>query len=442
MTVGEVRVPFARLIVAAAAALAGVVILLLARGFNFYFDEWDFILATPDATWTTYLQPHNEHLVLIPKLIYASLLSAVGLGTYMPYMAVLLVLHGLNVLLVFELVRRRSGDLVGFGAAALLLLLGAGWENLLWAFQVAFVGAVTCGLAALLILERPRSTAVLCGATALTAAALLFSGVGIFFAIAVAVRLAVEPERRRDLAWLVPVAAAFLAWYLVFGHQGVPTSPPPTPRNLLIAPIYALWGMGAAAAGLFGESGWWVTVSLILAVGAVAFSWWRSRPDAVSIAVAAGLVSFYLVTGLGRAQFGYDQSGAGRYVYEGAVFWVLLLSDAARGLPWRGTWRPALVACIFLATFNSAALLVEYAAAKTAQMQRENADLQALDSVRNDPCLAPGGSPDPLVMPQLTRPALYYRAVDMYGDPAPSGPVTDSTDYARARTNLERSDCR
>ena len=441
MTVGEVRVPFARLFVAAAAVLGGLAILLLARGFNFYFDEWDFVLATPDASSTTYLQPHNEHLVLLPRLIYAALLNALGLGSYMPYMAVLLVLHGLNVWLVFELVRRRNGDLVGFGAAALLLLLGAGWENLLWAFQVTFVGAVTCGLAALLVIGRPRSAMALAGATALTAASLLFSGIGIFFAIAVAVRLAVEPGRRQDLAWLLPLAALFLLWYVVAGQHGVATNPPPTPRNLLIAPIYALWGMGAAAAGLFGESGWWVPVSLALAIAAVSFSWWRRRPDAFAVAVAAGLVSFYLVTGLGRGQFGYDQSGAGRYVYEGAVFWVLLLSDAARGLPWRGTWRPALVACIFLATFNSAALLVEYAAAKTTQMQRENADLQALEGVRNDPCLAAGGSPDPLVMPQVTRPALYYRAVDRYGDPAPRGPVTDTADYARARTNLERPDC-
>jgi len=69
---------------------------------------------------------------------------------------------------------------------------------------------------------------------------------------------------------------------------------------------------------------------------------------AVPIGIAAALVAFYVVLGLNRGQIGYQQSGAGRYVYEGAVFWLLLLADAARGLPWRGTWRPALIACLFL----------------------------------------------------------------------------------------------
>ncbi len=156
----------------------------------------------------------------------------------------------------------------------------------------------------------------------------------------------------------------------------------------------------------------------------------------------AALISFYAVTGLSRAQFGYEQSASGRYVYEGAVFWLLLLGDAARGLPWRGTWRPALVACLFLACFNSGALLFEFAAGKTVQMQREAADLQALNAARGDPCLGPDAAVDPFVMPSVTRPALYYRAVDRYGNPAPHGPVTDAADYAQARTNLDRAGCK
>ena len=75
MIVGEARIRGARLIVAATAAVVPVVILLLARNFNFYFDEWDFILKAPDWSWLSFLQPHNEHPVVIPKLIYAALLS-------------------------------------------------------------------------------------------------------------------------------------------------------------------------------------------------------------------------------------------------------------------------------------------------------------------------------------------------------------------------------
>ena len=442
MTVASARIPAGRAIVAALALVACGAILLLTRSYNFYFDEWDFILAAPDWTWLSYLQPHNEHPAIIPRLIYAVLLNTAGLRTYMPSMAVLLLLHAVNVVLVFELVRRRSGDVVGFGAASLLLLLGAGWENLLWAFQITFVGSVACGLGALLALEQPSTKRSLAAVGALTTASLMFSGIGLFFLVAAAVHLAAQKARRRDLLWLVPTAVAVVVWYVTIGRSGAPANPPPTVHNLLVAPLYVVWGLGQAAAGLIGEGGWWGPPALLAAVAVVAWDWWRRRPDAFALAVAAALLSMYAVTGLTRAQFGYEQSGAGRYVYEGALFWVLLLSDAARRLPWRGTWRPALMACVFLVCFNSAALLFEFGTAKAAQMQREGADLQALDAARGDPCLIPAGSPDALVMAQLNSPRLYYRAVDRYGDPAPPLPVTDRAAYAAALATLQRSGCR
>ncbi len=440
MTAGSVRIPVARLVVAVVAAVVCLVILFATHGYNFYFDEWDYILAAPDWTWTSYLQPHNEHPSMIPRLIYAALLNTVGLRSYVPSMAVLLFLHAVNVVLLFELVRRRSGDAVAMGAAALLLVLGAGWENLLWAFQMAFVGSVTCGLGALLVLEGPRSRARLAAAVGLTTASVMFSGIGLFFLAAAAVRLGASRDRRRDVLWLGPPVLAIVAWYLAYGRGGAPQNPPPTLHNVVLLPGYLLWGAGEAAAGVIGEGGWWGPPALLAAVAIVAWTWWRKRPDGLALGAAAGLVSMYLVTGLARAQFGYDQSGAGRYVYEGAIFWILLLSDAARDLPWRGTWRPALAACLFLVCFNSAALLFEFGAAKAVQMQREGADLQALDAARNDPCLKPGASPDLLVTAQISA-QLYYRAVDRYGDPAPPLPVTDGADYRSALANLVRPGC-
>jgi hypothetical protein len=173
-----------------------------------------------------------------------------------------------------------------------------------------------------------------------------------------------------------------------------------------------------------------------VAIGVLALAWRRRRPDPLAIGVAVGLVAFYLVTGLSRAQLGYQQSGAGRYVYVGAVFWLILLADTARSLPWRGTWRPAMVACLFLACFSSAALLFSFAVAKTVQMEREVADLYALAAERSDPCLNPNGAVDLLVMPQVTSPALYYRATDVYGDPTLGMPLRDNASFAAAIGNL------
>jgi hypothetical protein len=305
-----------------------------------------------------------------------------------------------------------------------------------------FLGSVAFGLLALLVLERPRTAASMPAVATLVLLSIMCSGIGLFFLVAAAVHLAAVRERRRDLVWLAPIAVAVLVWYLTFGRTGAQVNPPPGPLNILRLPVYVAWGLGASIAGLVGLGGWWGPPALVLGAAVLAWSWWRRPPDAYALSVLAALISFYAVTGLSRAQFGYEQSASGRYVYEGSVFWLLLLGDAARALPWRGTWRPALVACLFLACFNSGALLFEFAAGKTVQMQREAADLQALNAVRGDPCLGPDAAVDLLVMPQVTRPALYYRAVDRYGNPAPAGPVTDQADFTRARTHLERAGCR
>jgi hypothetical protein len=438
----EVRIPHDRVIVVIASLAASATILWLARSFTFYYDEWTFIIGAPDWTWATFLQPHNVHPVMLTRAIYAALLATVGLHSYLPYMAVLLALHATSVVLLFEVVRRRAGDLVGLGAAALLIVLGAGWEDLLWAFQIQFIGSVACGLGMLLALQgQPRRRNRFLAAALLTAS-LMFSGVGLFFGVAAAVQLAATPGRRRDLVWFAPVAVALGAWFLAFGRSAAPITPPSL-ADIAALPLYVIWGLGASAGGLIGVGGFAGLAVLALAGLAVAVGWRRAgKVDAFGLGIAAGLVTFYAVTGLIRVQIGYQQSGASRYSYPGAVFWLLLLADAARYLPWRGTWRPAVVACLFLACFSSGVLLFTFVIAKTVQMERQVADLQALAAERGDPCLDPNGAVDPFVMPVETSPALYYRAVDRYGDPSSGLPVVDRPDFDQARANLLTAGCK
>jgi hypothetical protein len=440
VTVSEVRVPRARLLVILAALAVSATILLLTRSYTFYFDEWAFILTAPDWSWATLLQPHNEHPVMLTRAIYVVLLSTVGLRSYLPYMAVLLALHAASVVLLFEVVRRRAGELVALCCAALLMVLGAGWEDLLWAFQIQFVGSIACGLGMLLALLGPASRRNVLIAAALLTGSLMFSGVGLFFAVAAAVQLGAS-ARRRDLIWFAPIGVALAAWFVAFGRGGGPGTPLSL-GDIAVLPLYVLWGLGTSVGGLIGVSGWAGLAVLVLAALAVAYVWRRGGVDPFALGIAAGVVSFYAVTGVIRVQFGYQQSDASRYTYVAAVFWLLLLADAARRLPWRGTWRPALVACLFLACFNSGVLLFEFAAAKTIQMQRQVADFEALAAERGDPCLDPNGAVDPLVMPVETSPALYYRAIDKFGDPSAGLPVVDRADFDQARANLQAPSCK
>jgi len=221
MTVARVRVPRARAIVAVAAAVVCVSLLVATHDFRPYFDEWTFITSAPDWSLRSFFEPHNEHPVMLLKAAYWLLLNTAGLRTYIPYMAALLVVHAANVLLVFEIVRRRSGELAGVAAALLLLVLGAGWEDLLWAFQMGWLASIAFGLGALLVLPRRPWLAA-----ALVAVSLMFTAVGLAFAVAACVQLALTPGRRGSVVWFVPVGVALAAWYVAFGRLGAHPSPP------------------------------------------------------------------------------------------------------------------------------------------------------------------------------------------------------------------------
>ena len=435
MAAADVRVPHARWAIALAALIVCAALLYLTRTYTFYFDEWTFITSAPDWALRTYFEPHNEHPVMLLRLVYSILLETAGLRTYLPYMAALLLAHAANVLLLFELVRRRAGDLVAMAAALVMLVLGAGWEDLLWAFQVGWLSSMAFGLGAVLALERRPALAA-----ALMTVSLSFAGTGVVFAVAIAVQLLLTPGRRRDLLWFAAPALALGAWYLAFGRFGEHPNPQPTAANILIDPLYALWGLSQGVAGIVGAAGWIGYPLLAVAAVVVTWHWRRGGLDPFSAGIAAGLLAFFLVAGLTRAQLGWQQSGASRYVYVAALMWLVLLGDAARLLPWRGTWRPAIAACIFLVCFNGAVLLFVYASAKTLQMQRATADLQALAAMRDDPCLDPAGHADVLIMPGITPPA-YYRAVDRYGDPVAGKPVRDQADFEAARSRLRRTNC-
>lgn len=441
MTAADVRIPYARAIVAGAAFIACTALFWLSRSYTFYFDEWTFIITAPDWTIATIFQPHNEHPSIPFRVIYWVLLNTVGLRTYAPYMGIVLLFHLVDVTLLFELIRRRAGELVALACALLLLLLGAGWEDIVWAFQLAWLASVGLGLGALLLLQGQRTPVRIGGVAVLIAGSLSFSGIGVPFAVAAGVLMVATPRRRRDVLWLTPVAGALAVWYLIFGKLGNHPDPQPTAFNLLLDPIYTLWGLGASAAGLVGEGGWWGPPMLVLALLALGVTWTRHRPDPLALGGAAGLVAFYAVAGLTRAQLGYVQAGSARYSYVAATLWLILLADAAQRLPWRGTWRPALVACAFLAIFNSAVLLVAFSTARIVVMERQVAAYHALSAERNDPCLDPKGAVDLLVMPVETEPAPYYRAIDHYGDPAAGRPLKDVASYESGVQRLKRPSC-
>ena len=78
--------------------LLGVALLLLimaGQGQHFFRDDWAFVGAKLDLIPfpARYLMPHNEHWTLLPLLAYRTLRATAGVGSYWPYLGLLLLLH-------------------------------------------------------------------------------------------------------------------------------------------------------------------------------------------------------------------------------------------------------------------------------------------------------------------------------------------------------------
>jgi hypothetical protein len=352
-------------------------------------------------------------------LIWKLLFSVVGLHSHIPYEAVLLVAHIAAVLLLFTLVRRRSGDLPAFAAGLTLLVLGSGGTDIVWAFQIGFVGSVAFGLLAMLLLEGdPHFPTRLLPASGALLASLMCSGVGLAFLAAIAVELALDTSRRRFMLALVAPVAAYAGWSLTFGAAVPPLG------SILSLAGFVVWGVAATGAGVLGYSGTGGVVIPIL-IALVAVHWYRQRKlYGWQVGMGVGLVAWFTLAGLGRAQRGPTEAGDPRYVYPAAVFLLPLLVDAARDLPWRSVWRPALIAGFALAMAGNVAQLWNAAESQSSLTKIETSELQTMAIFRGTPDMALNRSPDKSVMPHVTA-GGYFGAVDQLGSPVPISGVGD-----------------
>lgn len=407
---------------------------------NFYYDEWDFVSQYRPGQPTSIWLPHNEHWSTIPILLWKLLFLVVGIRNHFPYQAAAVAVHVACVLLLFVLVRRRSGDLPAFAAALTLLVLGSGATDIVWAFQVSWTLSVAFGLLAMVLLDREPpfpgrlplvSIALLCS--------LMSSGIGLGFLVAIAAELSFDARRRRFLfALLVPVVA-YGVWFVFFGAglPGTPGAPCPTcAATGLGGDFHAQIGLGylASVAGFVlagleasaaGVAGWQGIGVLLLPVFAalVAFHWYRQRRvESWQVGLAVGLSAQFALIGLVRARLGTAAASDPHYVYVGAVYLLPLIADAARELPWRHLWRPALVALLAVGLYGNTIQLRDAATSQISLMRTEDAELQTAEVFRGAPDMALNRGLDDNIMPQLTA-ANYFAATDELGSPVGSATV-------------------
>lgn len=331
----------APLVLLGAALLASAAMLLvLTRDLTFFQDTWEFLINRRDLTADNLLRPHNEHIVLIPVALELFFLHVFGMSSALPEYLLMIAMTLTAAVLFFVYAQRRVGDWPALMGTVLLLFIGPAWSDLLWPFEIAFIGSVLFGIAMLLALDREDTTgdALACVFLAIAAG---FSSLGIAFMAAAVVHL-FQHRRRRGLgrAWFVAIPVALFAlWYLGYGHDAENHL---SLRNVLNSPRYALEGMAVSLESLLGLSKApiegppatvldWGEPLLLAAIALVVVQQIRRPgfspgfwPVLAATATNWFLTAFNYVPG--------REPSTGRYMYAAGVFTLLLAVELLRGV--------------------------------------------------------------------------------------------------------------
>jgi hypothetical protein len=326
------------LLLGAALAASATTTLILTAELTFFQDTWEFLINRRDPSLDALLEPHNEHIVVLPVAIEQILIRIFGMSSATPEYVVLTLGLLATALLLFVYVRRRVGPWLALLAAVLLLFLGPAWEVLLWPFEISFVGSMLCGIGMLLCLEREDRGGDL-AACLLLVLCFGFSSLGIPFAVAASVAVFQDRERlglRRAYVVAVPLLL-FAAWYLGWGHDAETHT---SLRNVLAAPRFVVETVSVAVGSLFGLGtspsdgtieplwGWALVVAMALAFGyrqlrKPGFSPWL-WPVVAAATTNWSLAAFNQIPGR------YPTSS--RYQYAAAIFVLLILANLLQGV--------------------------------------------------------------------------------------------------------------
>jgi hypothetical protein len=399
--------------------IAAATLLWLGRGMTFFADEWAFIESRSLGDPVSWFTPHNEHWVTLPVLVYRALVETVGIGSYVPYQAVLVALHIAVATMVFRLTRRSTGPRFALVGSTIVLFIGGGFENLYWSFQITFVGSTLLGLIAMDVSDRRPSPTRAWSVAGLLLASLATSGIGVVMSFAVGIEWLVDRRWRLYVPYLVVPAGVFLVWYLTFGRYGLQPDRDPISGSMIASiPWFVADGLGTVlgvVAGVPFAAGLVVLFSVVVAVGVRHPGRLRS-PRVVGIAFA--IIAQYALTAVIRSHLYEGAAEYTRYLYTPVVLSIVAAGVLVRGIKRTAVGRKRLYTTAALAAWATTALLLNgrfLLAGRELFLLR--ADMtRALVTVALARPLSPGADPSrSLVL--VPSPDSLRRIVDLYGDP-------------------------
>jgi hypothetical protein len=406
------RLAFALLAVGAVVVLIG-----LGLGMTFFADEWAFIESRSLGDPATWFPPHNEHWSTLPILLYRSMVETIGIGSYVPYLAVVAILHATVAALVYLLLEHSSGPRFALAGSVIVLFFGAGFENLFWGFQTGFIGSMVFGLAAMVVEDREPSRSRVAIIAVLLLGAVMCSTIGVILAVAIGVEWMLDRRWRDAITALLLPAVVLLAWLLTVGRDGVMQRDPLTLEAASAIPTYVVAGFGNAAGSISGLP----VIGSVLALAGLVGMAWRGQTGRVpvrAIGIVVAITVQYALTGLVRGPIGVEFADYTRYTYVAGILAMVALGELLGPvrLPSAGRARLGMVAAftiwVTLALSHNVQLLI-----LGRDLFLARADMtRALVSVALDPDPPEGARLDQSLV-LVPAPDSLRRLTEAYGDP-------------------------
>jgi hypothetical protein len=313
----------------------------------FRWDDWDF-LATRSATdLHGLLVPHGDHWSTVPIFTYRTLWQVFGLR-FAPYLFTAIALHLTSAALLRVVIRRAGvGPWIATAAASLFALFGAGYENTMQLMGLNFGGwPIVFGLTYLILVDHdgPFDWRDWVGLAA-GLGALASSGLGVPMVAAVGAAAFLRRGLRVAMTHMLPLAAAYLAWYLAFA--------PEVSKASFSTTVDFVWRAARGVLLELGQSGIAaIALALVLAVG-LALAW-RSLPleelrarASLPAGLLIGAFVFFVVTGHGRGDFP-EVAQASHYMAAAAVMVLPALAVATQALSDRFSAVAVVAPLVFL----------------------------------------------------------------------------------------------
>jgi hypothetical protein len=301
-----------------------------------YIDDWSFLASLKDHPFTRGLwQLHNEHIIVIPRLLLWLGFWIWGWPEYATLIAALLSHATILAVFVFIAYRGRDGDEARFLTGSVLVLVFLTYElqgavfpgallfPLVAAFSTLAIAFLSKGAASVGQVSRSRWVRA---SAVMSALAMLCLTNGLVVPFVLAGTAWLLRLRRRDIiGFLVLGAAGILLRYRLGGAPSTAFSASPA--------AIVRFGFALLAGPIASVSPRLAVVIGVVFVGTAVRMFWRvyrERSDTLLAAVVGFVLASAALAAIARAQFDLSVAAESRYAVLAAIGWASLLVLAFR----------------------------------------------------------------------------------------------------------------